>query len=60
MQSKKWLYLNQQLMTATIKKKIVSHNGNEIEAINISKASEIWRHDLNGVDIIGIDEIQFF
>lgn len=47
-------------MTATIKKKIVSHNGNEIEAINISKASEIWHHDLNGVDIIGIDEIQFF
>ncbi|EII6316647.1 thymidine kinase [Staphylococcus pseudintermedius] len=42
------------------KEKIVSHNGNEIEAINISKASEIWHHDLNGVDIIGIDEIQFF
>lgn len=42
------------------KEKIVSHNGNAIEAINISKASEIWQHDLKGVDIIGIDEIQFF
>ncbi|SUK11480.1 thymidine kinase [Staphylococcus agnetis] len=42
------------------KEKIVSHNGNAIEAINITEASEIWQHDLTGVDIIGIDEIQFF
>lgn len=42
------------------KEKIVSHNGNAIEAINITEASEIWQHDLTGVDIVGIDEIQFF
>ncbi|CAM2923499.1 MULTISPECIES: thymidine kinase [Staphylococcus] len=42
------------------KEKVVSHNGNEIEAINISKANEIWQYNLKDVDIIGIDEIQFF
>ena len=42
------------------KEKIVSHNGNAIEAINITEAKEIWQHDLTDVDIIGIDEIQFF
>ena len=39
---------------------MVSHNGNAIEAINISKASEIMTHDLTNVDVIGIDEVQFF
>ena len=42
------------------KDKIVSHNGNAIEAINITTASEILRHDLSQVDVIGIDEVQFF
>ncbi|QLK86521.1 thymidine kinase [Staphylococcus sp. 17KM0847] len=42
------------------KEKVVSHNGNAIEAINITNAKEIWQHDFKGVDIIGIDEIQFF
>ncbi|MGI3317004.1 thymidine kinase [Staphylococcus chromogenes] len=42
------------------KEKIVSHNGNAIEAINITEAKEIEQHDLSDVDIIGIDEIQFF
>ena len=42
------------------KEKVVSHNGHEIEAINISKANEIWQYNLKDVDIIGIDEIQFF
>ncbi|PUZ31596.1 thymidine kinase [Staphylococcus arlettae] len=42
------------------KDKIVSHNGNAIEAINITTASEILRHDLSEVDVIGIDEVQFF
>ncbi|MCC0976535.1 thymidine kinase [Staphylococcus aureus] len=42
------------------KEKVVSHNGNAIEAINISKASEIMTHDLTNVDVIGIDEVQFF
>ena len=31
------------------KDKIVSHNGNAIEAINITTASEILRHDLSEV-----------
>ncbi|MBV5191987.1 thymidine kinase [Staphylococcus chromogenes] len=42
------------------KEKVVSHNGNAIEAINITEAKEIEQHDLSDVDIIGIDEIQFF
>lgn len=42
------------------KEKIVSHNGNAIEAINITEAKEIEQHDLSDVNIIGIDEIQFF
>ncbi|WP_214442877.1 thymidine kinase, partial [Escherichia coli] len=42
------------------KEKVVSHNGNAIEAINISKASEIMTHDLTNVDVIGIDEVQLF
>lgn len=42
------------------KEKIVSHNGNAIEAINITEAKEIEQHDLSDVDIIGIDEFQFF
>lgn len=42
------------------KDKIVSHDGNEIEAINISSAAEIMKHDLSDVDVIGIDEVQFF
>lgn len=46
-------------MIDIIKEKVVSHNGNAIEAINISKASEIMTHDLTNVDVIGIDEVQF-
>ncbi|AVQ33531.1 thymidine kinase [Staphylococcus muscae] len=42
------------------KEKVVSHNGNAIEAVNISSAKEITQYDLKGVDIVGIDEIQFF
>ncbi|MCU5746584.1 thymidine kinase [Staphylococcus sp. SQ8-PEA] len=42
------------------KDKIVSHNGNAIEAINISTAAEILKYDLSQVDVIGIDEVQFF
>ena len=42
------------------KEKVVSHDGNEIEAINISTAREILNQDLHNVDIIGIDEVQFF
>ncbi|MGV3244474.1 thymidine kinase [Staphylococcus sp. 11261D007BR] len=42
------------------KEKVVSHNGNAIEAVTIQKANEILEYDFTGVDIIGIDEIQFF
>ena len=42
------------------KEKVVSHNGNEIEAINISTAQEILNHKLEEVNVIGIDEVQFF
>lgn len=42
------------------KEKVVSHDGNEIEAINISTSREILSQDLDDVDVIGIDEVQFF
>ncbi|HBO2457106.1 TPA: thymidine kinase [Pseudomonas aeruginosa] len=42
------------------KEKVVSHDGNEIEAINISMSREILNQDLDNVDVIGIDEVQFF
>ena len=42
------------------KEKVVSHNGNAIEAINIVAAKEILSQDLTNVDVIGIDEVQFF
>ena len=42
------------------KEKVVSHNGNAIEAINISTAREILNHDISHADVIGIDEVQFF
>ena len=42
------------------KEKVVSHDGNEIEAINISTSREILNQDLDDVDVIGLDEVQFF
>ncbi|PTI97104.1 thymidine kinase [Staphylococcus simulans] len=42
------------------KEKVVSHNGNAIEAITIKAAEEIFEQDLTRVDVIGIDEVQFF
>ena len=45
-------------MTGIIKK-VVSHDGNELEAINISTAREILLQNLSQFDVIGIDEIQF-
>lgn len=42
------------------KEKVVSHDGNELEAINISTAREILLQNLSQFDVIGIDEIQFF
>ena len=40
--------------------KVVSHDGNAIEAFNISESKEILQHDISDFDIIGIDEVQFF
>ena len=40
------------------KDKIVSHNGNAIEAFNITTAAEILKYDLSDVDVIGITLFQ--
>ncbi len=39
---------------------VVSHNGNQLDAISIEHSSQILKYDLQGIDIIGIDEVQFF
>lgn len=40
---------------------VISHNGNKIKAFAVSKAAEIADlTDLETIDIIGIDEVQFF
>lgn len=39
---------------------VVSHNGNKVEAVNVSHSSEIMEHVQGDHDIIAIDEIQFF
>ncbi len=38
---------------------IVSHNGKKIQAINIKKANEIYKHDVEKYDIIIFDEANF-
>ncbi|WP_028991765.1 thymidine kinase [Thermoanaerobacter thermocopriae] len=40
--------------------KVVSHNGTNINAISVVKASEIIEHLEEDTDVIAIDEIQFF
>ncbi|AIS51351.1 thymidine kinase Tdk [Thermoanaerobacter kivui] len=40
--------------------KVVSHNGTNINAISIVKASEILEHLEEDTEVIAIDEIQFF
>lgn len=57
--NKRWLFSNQRIDDRYHKEKVVSHNGNEIEAINISTAQEILNHKLEEVNVIGIDEVQF-
>jgi len=37
-----------------------THSGNECKALFANNAEEILTHDLKGVDVIGIDEGQFF
>ncbi|WP_040227618.1 thymidine kinase [Bhargavaea cecembensis] len=39
---------------------VVSHNGDEIIAMPVAEAGQIWRHIDDRVDVIGIDEAQFF
>lgn len=39
---------------------VVSHNGNEIVALPVARAADIWRHIDDEVDVVGIDEAQFF
>lgn len=39
---------------------VVSHNGDEIIAMPVVSADQIWRHIDDRVDVIGIDEAQFF
>lgn len=39
---------------------VVSHNGNEVVALPVANAEDIWRHIDDQIDVIGIDEAQFF
>ncbi|MET3575779.1 thymidine kinase [Bhargavaea ullalensis] len=39
---------------------VVSHNGNEIIAMPVADSRQIWRHLDDSVDVVGIDEAQFF
>lgn len=39
---------------------ICSHNGHKVSAHLIENTREIFKHDLSEVDLIGIDEVQFF
>lgn len=39
---------------------VVSHNGNSILARPVEKATDILDHITDDIDVIGIDEIQFF
>lgn len=39
---------------------IVSHNGTSVLAKSISKSTDIFQHVDGGIDVIAIDEVQFF
>ncbi|MGY3804380.1 thymidine kinase [Pigmentibacter ruber] len=39
---------------------ICSHNGQKISAHLVESTSEIFKYDLSEIDVIGIDEVQFF
>ncbi|WGL59667.1 thymidine kinase [Pigmentibacter sp. JX0631] len=39
---------------------ICSHNGQKISAHLIENTSEIFKFDLSDIDVVGIDEVQFF
>ncbi len=38
---------------------VVSHNGGQVNAINISKAREIYQYITDEIEVIAIDEVQF-
>ena len=42
------------------KEDVVSHSGESIDAIPINKANEIYDYIDNKVQVVGIDEVQFF
>ncbi len=39
---------------------IVSHNGKKVKSFPISEANQIWEHIDEDVDVVAIDEVQFF
>ncbi|MBA4536618.1 thymidine kinase [Bacillus aquiflavi] len=39
---------------------VISHNGSSVMAISINKANEIFKHIHANMDVIAIDEVQFF
>ncbi|TDL95411.1 thymidine kinase [Macrococcus carouselicus] len=39
---------------------VVSHNGSKVEAFNVTDSSEILEHVSSDVNIVAIDEVQFF
>lgn len=39
---------------------IVSHNGKKVKSFPISDANQIWEHVDDDVDVVAIDEVQFF
>lgn len=49
-----------QLDTRYAEQAIVSHNGNQVTAIPIHHSKEIMLHITNEIDVIAIDEVQFF
>lgn len=49
-----------QLDTRYAEQAIVSHNGNQVTAIPIHNSQEIMLHITNEIDVIAIDEVQFF
>lgn len=58
--NKKYLVFKPQIDSRYSKVEIVSHNNNRKEAINVKKASEILKYITIDIDVVIIDEAQFF
>ena len=41
-------------------KNICSHNGNEVQAISVAHSDEIYHNISREIDVVAIDEVQFF